>query len=148
MTFDWGYGRPFSIGWWWCDGDNRLYRFAEWYGWAGVPNEGLRLPDTLIAEGIKEREAKLGISNSAIIRLAGPDCWNKKPDYKGGGQGPSTEEVFSGYGIYMSPGDPSRAAQDPAVPRAPASARRRAGCPCWWSMNCNSLSARSQPGDG
>ena len=108
FTFDWGYGRPFSIGWWWVDGDNRVYRFAEWYGWAGVPNEGLRITDNKIAEGIKEREEKLGISKRHIIRLAGPDCWSKKPDYRGGGQGPSTEEIFSEYGIYMSPGDPSR----------------------------------------
>ena len=109
MTFDWGYGRPFSIGWWWVDGDGRLYRFSEWYGWSGVPNEGLRLTDPLIAEGIKEREAKLGIAHRKdIVRLAGHDCWAKKPDYKGGGQGPSTEEVFAEYGIYLTPGDSSR----------------------------------------
>jgi hypothetical protein len=44
-----------------------------------------------------------------IIRLAGPDCFNKKPDYRGGGQGPSTAEVFAEHGIYLSPGDPNRA---------------------------------------
>ena len=108
MTFDWGYGRPFSIGWWWVDSDNRVYRFSEWYGWANVPNEGLRLTDAQIAEGIKEREDKLGIANRGIVRLAGPDCWSKKPDYKGGGQGPSTEEVFAEHGLYLTPGDPTR----------------------------------------
>lgn len=109
MTFDWGYGRPFSIGWWWADNDGRIYRFAEWYGWCDVPNEGLRLPDTEIAKGIIERENAFQINKNNIkIRLAGPDCWNKKPDYKGGGQGESTADVFTSYGVHLSKGDPSR----------------------------------------
>ena len=95
MTFDWGFGAPFSIGWWWVDNEDRIYRFAEWYGWDKVtPNIGLRLTDGEIAEGIKEREKKLGIWGKSITRLAGPDCFNKKPDYKGGGQGPATSDEF------------------------------------------------------
>ncbi len=107
-TFDWGYGAPFSWAWWWVDAENRVYRFAEWYGWDGTPNQGLRLADSEIAEGILEREIKMGIANRRITRLSGPDCFSKKPDYKGGGQGPSTAEVFSTHGIHMSPGDASR----------------------------------------
>ena len=117
MTKDWGYGKPFSIGWWWVDNDNRIYRFAEWYGWNGTADVGLRLTDSQIAEGLIQRENKLrskykpGIPpKRAIQRLAGPDCWNKKPDYQGGGQGPSTAEVFQGspYYLIMRPGDPNR----------------------------------------
>ena len=52
MTFDWGFGAPFSVGWWWVDADGRLIRFAEWYGWNGEINKGLRLEDSRIAEGI------------------------------------------------------------------------------------------------
>jgi hypothetical protein len=116
MTFDWGYGAPFSVGWWWVDADGRVYRCGEWYGWNGTPNQGLRLPDSQIAEGIIQREVSLDLRNpntrterKHIIRLAGPDCFNKKPDYRGGGQGPSTAEVFAEHGIYLSPGDPNRA---------------------------------------
>jgi hypothetical protein len=108
MTMDWGFGKPFSIGWWWLDSDDRLYRFSEWYGWNGVEDEGCRMEDSLIAEGIKEREHKLGIAGRPIIRLAGPDCWNRKPNYQGGGQGPSTAEVFASKGLSMRPGDPDR----------------------------------------
>lgn len=108
MTFDWGFGKPFSIGWWWVDADGRVYRFSEWYGWNGEEDEGLRLEDSRIAEGIKEREQNLGINDRSIIRLCDPTCFNKKPDYKGGGQGPSTAEVFAGHQIYLTPGDPSR----------------------------------------
>lgn len=109
FTYDWGYGKPFSIGWWWIDADNRAYRFSEWYGWSGTTDQGLRLPDSDVAKGIKEREVNLGINNRNIIRLCDPTCFNKKPDYKGGGQGPSTAEVFADYGLYLTPGDPSRA---------------------------------------
>jgi hypothetical protein len=124
MTFDWGFGKPFSVGWWWVDADNRVFRFAEWYGWNGQPDHGMRLTDSQIAEGIIEREFKLGLRDpetgmerEMIYRLAGPDCFSKKPDYKGGGQGKSTAEVFSEprivhelmcEGIILSPGDPSR----------------------------------------
>lgn len=108
MTFDWGFGAPFSIGWWWVDADGRLYRFAEWYGWNETPNEGLRLEDSKIAKEINEREESLGIKGRDIIRIGGPDCFQKKPDYKGGGQGPPTSEVFAKQGIYLTVGDASR----------------------------------------
>ncbi len=108
MSFDWGYGAPFSVGWWWVDADGRLLRFSEWYGSNGQPNQGLRLTDSRIAAGIVEREQRLGIAGRAITRLAGPDCFARKPDYRGGGQGPSTAETFAAAGLYLSPGDPSR----------------------------------------
>lgn len=107
-TFDWGWGKPFSMGWWWVDAYGNIYRFAEWYGSTGEPDEGLRMTDRQIAEGILEREEKLGIRGEKIMRLCDPTCFNKKPDYKGGGQGPSTGEVFAHMGVHMTPGDPSR----------------------------------------
>jgi hypothetical protein len=110
MTFDWGYGAPFSLGWWWVDIEGRLYRFDEWYG-ATISRtgkiEGLRLTDDEIAMGINRKETEIA---KLIIqqRLAGPDCFSKKPDYRGGGQGPSTAEVFSRYQLYLNPGDADR----------------------------------------
>jgi len=106
MTYDWGYGAPFSIQWWWIDNDGRMIMFNEWYGWNGEPNKGLRLEDSVVAEGIIERERQFG--RKPIVRLAGHDCWNKKPDYKGGGQGPSTAEVFAKYGLYLTKADSDR----------------------------------------
>jgi hypothetical protein len=115
MTFDWGFGKPFSVGWWWIDSDGRKYRFNEWYGWNGTPDQGLRLPDTEIALGIIKREQQMGfdvkegsVLNPHIKRICDPTCFNKKPDYKGGGQGMSTAEVFMSMGLNMMPGDPSR----------------------------------------
>lgn len=108
MGFDWGFGHPFAVVWAWTDGDGRIYQFNEWYGWNGKPNEGLRLEDSVIAQGIKSREQQMGIEGRTIIRLAGHDCFQKKPDYRGGGQGPSTAEVFAANGVFLTVGDPSR----------------------------------------
>lgn len=119
MTFDWGFGKPYSCGWWWADNDGRLYRFGELYGWNGQPNEGIRHTDSEIAEAIINREVELDLRNGGdtwlsktpkrkILRLAGHDCWSKKPDYKGGGQGPTTMEVFAKYSLFFSKGDSTR----------------------------------------
>lgn len=108
-TFDWGYGKPFSWGWWFTDNDGRVIRCGEWYGMKpGCPDEGLRLTDAEIATGVLAKEKEMGIIGRDIQRLAGPDCWNKKPDYQGGGQGPSTAEILSQHGVHMRAGDPSR----------------------------------------
>ncbi len=72
-AFDWGSSRPFSVGWYAeSDGDQieiapgvfrtfprgTLFRIAEWYGWNGKPNEGVRMLAKEIAKGIKEREGQ------------------------------------------------------------------------------------------
>ena len=109
MTFDWGFGKPFSVGWWWVDSEGRIYRCSEWYGCSGTPDSGLRLEDSVIAKGIQERESELRFTlKNPMLRLAGPDCFAKKPDYKGGGQGKSTAEVFAEHGIFLIPGDVRR----------------------------------------
>jgi hypothetical protein len=38
-----------------------IFRIAEWYGWNGKPNEGVRMLASDIAQGIVERELKMGI---------------------------------------------------------------------------------------
>lgn len=110
MTFDWGHSHPFSVGWWWVDSDERIYRFNEWYGWNGTANEGLRIPDKDIAIGIREREKAYNqkLSEDVMIRLAGHDCFSKRPDIYGAGQGPPTSEVFGKIGIHLTKGDSTR----------------------------------------
>ena len=87
-SFDWGSSRPFSVGWWaesdgsdvkMADGTWRstvrgdLFRCAEWYGWTGKPNEGLKMLASDIAKGIVEREVRWGWRTPTSSRvLAGP----------------------------------------------------------------------------
>jgi hypothetical protein len=107
-TFDWGFGAPFSWAWWYVDEKDRLIRFAEWYGWNGTANEGMRITDEEIAEGVVEREKKMGLGGASITRLAGHDCFQKRPNYLGGGQGPSTAEVFAKHGLILIKADSNR----------------------------------------
>lgn len=62
-SMDWGFAKPFSVGWWAIAGDQyetiprgALIRYREWYG-AEKPNTGLRLTAREVAQGINEREA-------------------------------------------------------------------------------------------
>jgi len=94
MTYDWGFGAPFSIGWWWVDSDDRIYRFDEWYGWNGTPNSGLSMADSDVAKGIIARERNGGFWGRVKLRLSGRDSFAKRPDTRGGGYGPATAEEF------------------------------------------------------
>lgn len=75
-SFDWGSSTPFAVIWW-AESDGTdlelsngtkmptirgdLFAVAEWYGWNGNPNQGLRMLATDIAKGIVKREEDLGI---------------------------------------------------------------------------------------
>lgn len=75
-SFDWGSSKPFSVGWW-AESNGEpleyngvvygrkrgdLIRIAEWYGWNGNRNEGVRMLAKDIAQGILDREDDLGIA--------------------------------------------------------------------------------------
>ena len=75
-SFDWGSSKPFSVGWW-AESDGSdvrdrkgnwrstvrgdIFRIGEWYGWNGVPNQGLKMLATQVSKGIIEREIKMGL---------------------------------------------------------------------------------------
>ena len=56
-AMDWGYRRPFSIGWYALrPADNRIVRYREYYGSSGSPNEGLRLDPQVVAAKMRLME--------------------------------------------------------------------------------------------
>jgi hypothetical protein len=75
-SYDHGQSKPFSVGWWaesngepiTVDGRTLgtirgdLFRIAEWYGCTGEPDEGLRMLSTEIADGIRDREERWGLT--------------------------------------------------------------------------------------
>lgn len=90
-SFDYGSSAPFSVGWWAeSDGsdvqlsDGRwistvrgdLFRIAEWYGWTGKNNQGLRMLANEIAAGIIEREIAMGIHSRVKPGPADNNIWN------------------------------------------------------------------------
>ena len=57
-SFDFGYAKPFSVGWWAVDFDGRLYRILELYGCVpGEPDTGVRWTPEQIFEQIRTTEA-------------------------------------------------------------------------------------------
>ena len=50
---DWGYSRPFSVGWYAVDHDRRLYRIREYYGCTGAPNTGVKMEPAEVAREIR-----------------------------------------------------------------------------------------------
>lgn len=73
-SMDWGFAKPFSVGWWAVAGDDlgqiprgALIRYREWYGCVdGKPNTGLRLTAKEVAKGIAEREAGENVSYGVL----------------------------------------------------------------------------------
>lgn len=95
MGLDYGFSRPFSVGWYWTDYDGQMYRAREWYGWNGEePNVGIRLTPSEIAEGIKKKEEQWGIWGRPIRRIAGSDCFSKRLNPTTGHLGPSINHDF------------------------------------------------------
>lgn len=90
-TMDWGYSKPFSIGFWAINEDGRLIRYKEWYGCSGKPNEGLKM-------GAKEVAAKawaMCVNEGVQKMVADPACWSKSDD------SPSVAESFEAAGFEM-----------------------------------------------
>lgn len=78
-SLDWGYARPFSVGWYAVDHDRRLYRIREYYGCTGTPNTGVRLEPSQVARKIKEMEAQdPNLKNRRILRVADPAIWGSQ----------------------------------------------------------------------
>ncbi len=94
-AMDWGYARPFSIGWYavsdgtWGLPRDALVKLREWYGCTGKPNEGLRLDVPLVAAGILEREMELKRQFNLTVRngFADPSIFSRDG-------GPSIMEQF------------------------------------------------------
>lgn len=75
-SLDWGYARPFSVGWYAVDHDGRLYRIRELYGCTGEPNVGVRWEPARLAAEIRRIEADdPNLRGREIARVADPAIW-------------------------------------------------------------------------
>ncbi|MBO5973845.1 MAG: terminase family protein, partial [Clostridia bacterium] len=73
---DWGYSKPFSVGWYALDFDGRLYRVREYYGCTDSPNTGVRLEPSAVAREIKRIEQEdPNLRGRNIIGVADPAIW-------------------------------------------------------------------------
>ena len=102
-SFDWGYSKPFSCGWWAINHDGVLFRILEYYGCKkGEPNTGLKLtPDKVFKEIHKIETEHEWLRGKQIHGVADPAIWSKE-------KGPSIYEMAVEQGVYFKKGDNKR----------------------------------------
>jgi hypothetical protein len=101
-VFDFGYSKPFSVGWYAMDTDGSLYRYRELYGCGSEPNTGVKWEPNEIAKQIREIEDKAERGNS-IIGIADPSIWDKS-------RGESIAQMMERQGVYWEKADNERIA--------------------------------------
>lgn len=104
-SFDFGYAKPFSVGWWVRDGDGRLYRILELYGCAPrEANVGVRWSPKQIFEEIArvEREHPF-LAGHRVIGVADPAIWDAS-------RGEAIADTAERCGVYFERGDNRRLA--------------------------------------
>ena len=78
-AMDWGYTRPFSIGWYTFDREGRMYRINESYGCDGTPNVGIRIEPSEVARRMKEIEQRdPNLRDRRITYVGDPAIWGKQ----------------------------------------------------------------------
>lgn len=101
-SFDWGYNKPFSCGWWAVDPDGVLYRILEFYGCTGQPNEGIKWPPQQVFAEIHRIETEhRWLAGKKIIGIADPAIWDAE-------YGKSIAHVAAENQVYFSQGDNKR----------------------------------------
>lgn len=93
-SMDWGFAKPFSVGWWAVNSDGRMIRYRELYGCN--PNEqnvGLRKA----ASDVAAEAWALSVGEGVDIMVADPAVWSKDDD------APSIAEKFAAVGWKMEP---------------------------------------------
>lgn len=112
---DWGFAKPFSVGWWAIASDDyragqtliprgSIVRYREWYGCTGKPNIGLRLTAEEVADGIKEREK----GETLVRSVMDPAAFAQDG-------GPSIAERMALRGVYFQPADNKRVSRSGAM---------------------------------
>jgi hypothetical protein len=73
---DWGYSRPFAVGWYAVDEQRRMYHIKELYGCTDAPNTGVKWEPAAVARAIKDIEAQdINLKGKKIHRVGDPAIW-------------------------------------------------------------------------
>jgi hypothetical protein len=102
--FDFGYAKPFSVGWYAVDHKGKVYRIKEYYGCTGEPNKGLEINPYEIAKNIREiEETDEVLKGRRIDGVADPSIWDES-------RGESVARMMerSPNFIHWTPGDNTR----------------------------------------
>lgn len=101
-SFDWGYSKPFSCGWWAVDYDGVAYRILELYGCTEEANTGLKWTAPQVFAKIHEIETEhRWLKGKKITGIADPAIWSAD-----GGE--SIADVAAKNQVFFAPGDHQR----------------------------------------
>lgn len=102
-SYDFGYNKPFSLGYWAVDYDGVLYRILELYGCTGTPDEGVKwTPEEQFRRIAQlEREHPWLRGRKISDGVADPAIWDSS-------RGECIADTAAKYGIYFTPGDNHR----------------------------------------
>ena len=106
-SFDWGYHRPFSMGYYTVDDDGVIYRICEFYGVQksggdSIANEGLKwAPERVFSEAQRFEQEHPYLAGREITGVADPAIWDAE-------SGISYAETAAKYGIFFAKGDHKR----------------------------------------
>ena len=101
-SYDFGYAKPFSCGWWAVDHDGVIYRILELYGCTDTPNQGVKwTPDRQFSEIARLEREHPWLRGRQIIGVADPSIWDAS-------RGESIAESAMRHGVYFTPGDNQR----------------------------------------
>jgi hypothetical protein len=101
--FDFGYAKPFSVGWYAADEDGRLYRIREFYG-CTEDNVGVKLTPQEIAAQIKTIEEEDAVLRGrSISGVADPSIFDESR-----GQSVARMMAAAPNRVYWQPGDNTR----------------------------------------
>lgn len=102
-SYDYGYNKPFSVGWWAVDFDGILYRILELYGCTNEPDTGVKwTADQQFAEIARIEHEHPYLRGRKITGIADPAIWTKD------GSGISIAERAAQYHIYFTPANNDR----------------------------------------
>lgn len=103
-SFDWGYTKPYSVGWWAVDHDGRYYRINELYGCTKEPNTGVKHSVRKIANLIREKEeTDLNLKGREIYGVADPAIFSDRDSGNS-----SIQSDFAKAGVFWSKGKNNR----------------------------------------
>ena len=102
-SYDFGYNRPFSLGYWAMDYDGVLYRILALYGCTDTPNEGVKwAPEEQFRRMVQLEQEHPWLRGRTIAdSVADPAIWDAS-------RGESIADTAARFGIYFTPGDHQR----------------------------------------
>lgn len=105
-SLDWGYTKPFSVGWHAVDDDGRYYRIREYYGCKkDLPNTGVMYDAEKVAENIRTIENNdPNLKGKRPVGVADPAIFIDQ------GSGSTIASLMAKHGVYFNKGDNARLA--------------------------------------